>query len=73
MTMEVKKDHFFQSQMMIITGLLEHTKDNLEDTVFEDDDSLESILDVLAQGCNIAVQRMKNLMEEADEDDCCCC
>lgn len=70
--MEVKKDHFFQSQMMIITGLLEHTKDNLEDTVFEDDDSLESILDVLAQGCNIAVQRMKNLMEEEDEDDCCC-
>lgn len=71
--MEVKKDHFFQSQMMIITGLLEHTKDNLEDTIFEDDDSLESILDVLAQGCNIAVQRMKNLMEDADEDDCCCC
>lgn len=70
----LSKDYFLQGQMMVIAGLLEHTKDNLEDTVFEDEDSLESILETLAQGCNIAVLRMKQLVKDADEDeDCDCC
>jgi hypothetical protein len=55
-------------------GLLEHTKENLDDTVFEDDDTLESILNVLEQGCHIAVKRMEEIMTKYKEDDCghCC-
>ncbi len=68
----LSKDYYMQSQMMVIAGLLDHAKDNLEDTVFEDEEALESILDTLAQGCNIAVLRMKQLIRDADEDESCC-
>lgn len=68
----LSKDYFIQSQMMVITGMLEHTKENLEDTIFEDEEALETIIDTLAQGCNIAVLRMKQIVKDADEDDCDC-
>lgn len=68
----LSKDNFIQSQMMIITGMLEHTKENLEDTIFEDEEALETIIETLAQGCNIAVLRMKQIVKDADEDDCDC-
>ena len=70
------KDYFIQSEMMVITGLLEHVKDELEDTVFEDQETLDALLETLHNGCNIVVQRMKQIIrEEDDEDDCCrdCC
>lgn len=66
------KDYFVQSNMMIIVGLLEFTKDSLEDTIFEDEEALETIIDTLSQGCNIAVLRMKQIVRDAEEDcDCC--
>jgi len=66
------KDYFVQSHMMIIAGLLECTKDSLEDTIFEDEEALETIIDTLSQGCNIAVLRMKQIVRDAEEDcDCC--
>lgn len=66
------KDYFVQSNMMIIAGLLEFTKDSLEDTIFEDEEALETIIDTLSQGCNIAVLRMKQIVRDAEEDcDCC--
>jgi hypothetical protein len=68
----MSKEYFILSQMMIVTGLLEHTKDNLEDTEFEDEEALETIVETLAQGCNIAVLRMKQIIKDADEDGCDC-
>ncbi len=66
------KDYFVQSHMMIIAGLLESTKDSMEDTIFEDEEALETIIDTLSQGCNIAVLRMKQIVRDAEEDcDCC--
>ena len=60
------------SQMIIIAGLLDHTVDNLDDTVFEDEPELETLLETLKQGCNIGVLRMKNIMRD-NEDECCDC
>ena len=66
------KDHYIIAQMVIIAGLLEHTKDNLEDTIFEEEGELENLLDTLTQGCNIAVLRLKNILRDCEEDDCDC-
>ena len=66
---KVPKDYMILSQMMIITGLLDHTRENLEDTCFEDEDELDSLLETLIQGCNIAVLRMKNLLKEAEKEE----
>ena len=66
------KDHFIASQMMVIAGLVKHLKDDLDDTVFEDEDALDSLLDTLSQGCNIAVSRMKQVIKESEDDDCDC-
>ncbi len=67
----MNKDHYVATQMIIIAGLMEHTKDNLDDTVFEDGRELETLLETLVQGCNIAVLRMKSIMK--DHEDCCDC
>ena len=69
---KLTKDYLIQSQMMIIAGLMDHTRDNLEDTCFEDEDGLDSLLETLVQGCNIVVLRMKGLLKEAQEDECDC-
>lgn len=66
------KDYLIQSQMMIITGLMDHTRDNLEDTCFEDEDELDTLLQTLIQGCNIVVLRMKSLLKDAQDDECDC-
>ena len=66
---KLSKDYMILSQMMIITGLLDHTRENLEDTCFEDEDELDSLLETLIQGCNIAVLRMKNLLKEAEKEE----
>lgn len=66
---EMTKDHYITAQMMMIAGLIDFTKDNLDDTVFEDEESLESLLDSLSKGCNIASSRMKQLLKE-DCDGC---
>ena len=66
------KDYFMASQMMIIAGLVEHLKDDLDDTVFEDEEALDSLLETLSQGCNIAVSRMKQIIKEDEDDDCDC-
>lgn len=70
---KVPKDYMILSQMMIITGLLDHTRENLENTCFEDEDELDSLLETLIQGCNIAVLRMKNGLKEAQEEEECGC
>lgn len=71
---EMTKDHYLIAQMTIIAGLLEHTKDNVEDTIFEDEKEFNTLLETLRQGCNIAVLRMKNILrdyvDEEDDDDC---
>lgn len=66
---KVPKDYMILSQMMIITGLLDHTRENLENTCFEDEDELDSLLETLIQGCNVAVLRMENLLKEAQEEE----
>ena len=68
----MNKGHYVMSQMIIIAGLLDHTVDNLDDTVFEDEPELETLLETLKQGCNIGVLRMKNIMRD-NEDECCDC
>jgi len=72
---EMTKDHYIIAQMSIITGLIEHTKDNIEDTIFEDEKEFNTLLETLRQGCIIAVLRMKNILrdyveEEEDDYDC---
>lgn len=71
--MELTKTHFYQSQLMIITGLLEHTRDNIEGTIFGDDESLTNILSVLAKGLDVALERMNTLVLENEDEDCCGC
>lgn len=70
---EMTKDHYIVAQMMIITGLLKHLKDNLDDTVFEDETELETLLETLQQGCDIATLRFKSILKEHADDDCDCC
>jgi hypothetical protein len=65
--MKMNKGHYAMTQMVIIAGLLNHTKENLDDTIFEDERELETLLETLTQGCEIAVLRMKNIMQ--DEED----
>lgn len=67
------KDHYIVAQMVIIAGLLDHTRDNLDDTIFEDEEELDSLMETLKQGCDIAVLRLKNIMKDHEDDDCDCC
>lgn len=69
---QMTKDHYIVSQMVIIAGLLDHTRDNLDDTIFEDEEELDTLLETLVQGCNIAVLRFKNIMRDNEDDDCDC-
>ena len=66
------KDHYIVAQMVIIAGLLDHTRDNLDDTIFEDESELDTLLETLTQGCNIAVLRLKNIMKDYEDEDCDC-
>lgn len=67
----LNKDQYIQAQMMIITGLIDHLRDNLDDSAFEEERELETLLGTLYQGCEIAVLRMKNALR--DEYECCGC
>jgi len=70
----MNKDHYITAQMMIIAGLLEHTKNNRDGSIFEDEKTLEGLLETLHQGFKIASLRMQNIMKEAEDDeryDCC--
>jgi hypothetical protein len=67
---QMTKDHYIISQMIITAGLLDHTKDNIDDTIFEDEEELETLLETLTQGCNIVVLKMKQILKQHENDDC---
>lgn len=70
---ELSKTHFIQSQFLIILGLLEHTKDNIEGTEFEDDNLVEKVLDILIDGSKLLGSRMAELVKQGDDDCRSCC
>lgn len=58
--------------MMILISMLKHVKENLDDTVFEDHETLETLLGTLHHGCEVVLIKMKQIVRDED-DDCDCC
>jgi hypothetical protein len=71
--MKTTKDNMLHAQVMIISGLMEHVQDNLDDTVFEDQDTIETLVKTLTQGCNILVLQMEKFIKNDCCKDCCDC
>ena len=70
---ELTKTQFIQSQFLVILGLLEHTSDNIEGTLFEDEKILPAVLGTLIEGCQIVKKKMAHIVEQEEDDDCCGC
>lgn len=70
---ELSKTHFIQAQFLVILGLLEHTKDNIDGTEFEDDNLVETVLATLVEGSKLLGDRMAELVKEADDECHSCC
>lgn len=66
----MKKEHYLLSQMMMMSQFVENTKSNLDDTIFEDDDGLYSLIEAIDMHLEIAVGCMKKMMKENDSEDC---
>ena len=64
---KLTKDHYLASEMMIVISMIEHVRDNLDDSIFEDEEQLETLFETLLEGAHIAMIRMKQMQK----DDTC--
>lgn len=64
---KLTKDHYLASEMMIVISMIEHVRDNLDDSIFEDEEELETLFETLLEGAHIAMIRMKQMLR----DDTC--
>ena len=71
--MEYNKTHALTGEMTVVAGLIEHLKDNLDDTIFENGEELHSLLETLSQGCNIAALRMQQMIKDHKENKVMTC
>jgi hypothetical protein len=62
---ELNKSQYLQSQMMIAAGLLDHTKDNLEETCFEDDPVIFGLVASIEEGIHLVIKRMIQCIQKS--------
>lgn len=70
---KLTKDTYMQSQARIIAGLLHHASDNLDNTIFEDEKELKSLMETVLLGCNSIVAVMNAIVERKNKRSCGYC
>ena len=68
--MKMTNEHLFVSQFMIAGALLNSSQQLLEETCFNDDDTLDTLLDTINQGVELGLMRSKQLLSQAEERTC---